>query len=115
MDDDDPSSVSIGDVSLVEGQSGTKAFVFTVTLSRASGFSTRVSYQTADGTANAGSDYTARSGQIVFAPGVTTMTVSIAVSGDTNPEPTETFLVNLHSPINLTIAGCPRSGDDSDR
>ena len=115
VDDDDPSSVSIGDVSLVEGQSGTKAFVFTVTLSRASGFSTRVRYQTADGTANAGSDYTARSGQLVFAAGVTTMTVSIAVSGDANPEPTETFLVNLHTPDQLDDCGCPRSGDDSDR
>ena len=104
VDDDDPPTVSIDDVSLEEGQSGTKAFVFTVTLSRASGYSTRVRYDTADGTAVAGSDYTARSGELVFAPGVTTKTISIAVVGDTVPEPNETFLVNLHTPLNLTIA-----------
>jgi hypothetical protein len=103
VDDDDPSVVSINDVSLEEGQSGTKTFVFTVTLSRASGYSTRVRYDTADGTAVAVSDYTARSGELVFAPGVTTKTISIVVVGDTAAEPDETFLVNLHTPLNLTI------------
>jgi uncharacterized repeat protein (TIGR01451 family) len=102
-DDDDPPSVGISDVSLTEGNSGNKAFVFTLTLSAPSALSTRVRYQTADGTAIAASDYTARSGEIVFAAGVTSMPVSIAVIGDTTPEADETFLVNLHTPVNLTI------------
>ena len=66
--------------------------MFTLTLSGPSALSTRVRYQTADGTAIAASDYTARSGEIVFAAGVTSMTVSIAVIGDTTPEADETFL-----------------------
>ena len=103
-DDDDPPTVSIDAVSLEEGQSGTKTFLFTVTLSRASGYSTRVRYDSADGTAVAGSDYTARSGELVFAAGVTTKTIAIAVVGDTVLEPNETFFVNLHTPLNLTIA-----------
>ncbi|MET0554799.1 MAG: FG-GAP-like repeat-containing protein [Vicinamibacteria bacterium] len=102
-DDDDPPSVGVSDVALTEGNAGNKAFVFTLTLSAPSALSTRVRYQTADGSAIAASDYTARSGEIVFAAGVTSMTVSIAVLGDTTPEADETFLVNLHTPVNLTI------------
>jgi hypothetical protein len=109
-DDDDPPSVGVSDVSLTEGNAGNKAFVFTLSLSAPSAFSTRVRYQTADGTAIASSDYTARSGEIVFAAGVTSMTVSIAVLGDTTPEADETFLVNLHTPVNLTIGDAQAVG-----
>jgi hypothetical protein len=104
VDDDDPPSVVISDVALTEGQSGTKAFVFTLTLSGPSAFTTRVRYETADGSAVAGSDYSTRSGEVVFAAGVTTRTVSVPVIGDTVAEPDETFFVNLHTPVNLTIA-----------
>jgi hypothetical protein len=103
VDDDDPPQVSVDDVSLVEGQSGTKALVFTLRLSRASGVSATVTYQTSDGTATAGADYTAKSGQVYFAPGVTSLTVAISLTGDLAPEPSETFLLLLSSPVSLTI------------
>ncbi|HET9315557.1 MAG TPA: Calx-beta domain-containing protein, partial [Vicinamibacteria bacterium] len=102
-DDDDPPSVSVSDVTLTEGLSGTKAFVFTLTLSGPSALTTRIHYATADGSAVAGSDYTARTGEIVFSPGVTAMTVSIAVTGDAAVEPDETFFVDLNTPVNLVI------------
>ena len=115
VDDDDPPSVVIGDVTLTEGQSGTKTFVFTLTLSGPSALTTRVRYETADGTALAGSDYSTRTGEVVFSPGAMTRTVSVPVIGDTVVEPDETFLVNLHTPVNLTIADAQAVRNDPER
>ena len=56
-----------------------------------------VSYATADGTATAGSDYTATTGTLTFAPGSTPRRSAVAILGDTLNEPNETFLVNLSS------------------
>ena len=51
-----------------------------------------------------GGDYQAASGTLTFAPGETTRSFSVVVSGDTQDEPTETFVVNLSNPSNATIA-----------
>src|SRR5207247_1719904 len=61
-------------------------------------------YATADNTATAPSDYTSASGTVTFAPGVTSQTVTVLVNGDTTFEPTESFFVNLDTPVNATIA-----------
>src|SRR5206468_2091058 len=63
-DDDPPPSLSIDDVSTVEGDSGTQGASFTVLLSAASGRPVTVNYATADGTATAGSDYAATAGTL---------------------------------------------------
>jgi hypothetical protein len=104
VNDDTPPTLSIGDVTLVEGDTGTTAFTFTVSLSAASGKTVAVSYATADGTALAGSDYTAVSDTLTFAPGETSKTVTVTVTGDTVSEDDQTFFVNLTSPANATIA-----------
>ena len=54
-----------------------------------------VNFATANGTATAPTDYTANSGTVTFAPGVTSQTVTVQVNGDTTVEPNETFNVNL--------------------
>ena len=59
-------SLSIGDVSIAEGNSGTATATFNVTLSAASPQVVTVSWATANGTATAGSDYTADSGTVTF-------------------------------------------------
>jgi Calx-beta domain len=97
-------SVSIGDVSVTEGNTGTTNAIFSVTLSAASGQTATVNYATADGSASAGSDYTAKSGTLTFAPGETSKTVTVAVIVDTANEANETFVVNLSSPSDATIA-----------
>ncbi len=103
--DNDPTpSLSINDVSVAEGDSGTTAATFTVTLSTASGQIVTVNYATADNTAGAGSDYQSTSGALTFNPGDTTRTVSVLVNGDTTFEQAETFFVNLSSPTNASIA-----------
>ena len=97
-------SLSINDASVTEGNSGSRGLVFTLSLSAPSGLPVSVSYATANGTALAGSDYTAASGTLTFAPGVTTQTVSVAVLGDLRFEADETFAVNLSGAQNATIA-----------
>jgi hypothetical protein len=96
-------SVSIGDVALAEGNSGATQFSFTISLSAASTSTVTVPYATANGTATAGSDYTAASGTVTFAPGETQKTVVVEVLGDTTLEGSETFFVNLGAPTNATL------------
>ncbi len=102
---DDPlPSLSINDVTVVEGNSGTVNAVFTVTLSAASGQTVGVNYATADGTATQPADYTSTSGALTFTPGQTTRTITVPVIGETVPEANETFFVNLSGATNATIA-----------
>jgi hypothetical protein len=109
----------IGDVTLKEGNAGAAAANFTVTLSAASTEPVTVAYATADGTATAaGSDYRAANGTLTFAPGQTSKTISVLVDGDRIGEPSESFLVNLSSPTNATIAdgqGVGTIADDEPR
>jgi hypothetical protein len=104
LDDDPPPSVSIGDVAVTEGDTGTKSAVLNPTLSAASGKTVTVNWATADGTASTANDYVAASGTATFSPGVTARTVTITVIGDTRPEADETFFVNLSGAVNATIA-----------
>ena len=96
-------SLSITDKSVAEGDNGTTNAAFTVTLSSASTTPVTVAYSTANGTATAGSDYTATSGTLTFAPGVTSQTVNVSVLGDTASESSETFTVALSNPSGATI------------
>ena len=99
-----PPSLSINDVSESEGDTGTKTFTFTAFLSAASASTVTVNYATANGTATAGSDYTAVSGVLTFAPGETMKTVAVLANGDALAEPNETFFVNLSGATNATIS-----------
>ncbi len=97
-------TMTIGDVTVTEGNTGTRAASFTVTLSTAYSQPVSVAYATANGTAAAGSDYQSASGTLTFAPGEMSKTITILVNGDRLAEPNETFFINLSSPTNATIA-----------
>jgi Calx-beta domain/FG-GAP-like repeat/FG-GAP repeat len=99
----DAPSLSISDVTLTEGNTGTANATFTVSLSAAYGQPISVHYAMADGTAAAGSDYTAVSGDVTFTGGQTSKTISVAVIGDRLAEANETFFVSLSSPTNAVI------------
>jgi hypothetical protein len=99
-----PPSLRINDVTVVERNTGAVAATFTVTLSAASADTVTVAYATGGGTAIAGSDYQAASGALTFAPGETSKTITVGVTGDRLGEPNETFVVNLSNPTNATIA-----------
>ena len=102
--DPDP-TISIGDVTQAEGDSGTTNFDFTVTRSGDTTGSSSVSFETADGTATtADGDYISASGTVSFASGDTQQTVTVTVNGDTTVELDETFTVKLSNPTGATIA-----------
>src|SRR5262245_12033515 len=96
-------SLAIGDVTVTEGDTGTTAATFTVTLSAASTETGTVDYATANGTAVAPDDYAIASGTLTFLPGETTRTASVDVRGDVLDEDDETFNVDLANPVNATI------------
>jgi uncharacterized repeat protein (TIGR01451 family) len=104
VNDDTPPSISIGDVTVLEGNVGTNLIVFPVTLSAPNGLNTAVSYTTVNGTATNGSDYVAKSGSLTFAAGVTSNFITVAVIGDTQVEGDEDFYVDLSNPVNATLA-----------
>lgn len=102
--DDSQPTISVNDVSVTEGNTGTTTASFTVTLSNASSEAISASYITANGSASAGSDYTQTSGSVSFSPGEVSKSISVSVSGDTTFEGNETFNVNLSSAVNATFA-----------
>jgi sugar lactone lactonase YvrE len=69
--------------------------LFTVSISTPSSVPLTVDYATLNGSAIAGSDYTATSGTLTFGPGVTTQTIRVPILADSNIESIETFTVNL--------------------
>lgn len=93
-----PPSLSINDVTANETNSGSVNFTFTVTRSNNTS-AVSVDFTTANGSAMAGSDFTANSGTLNFANGGSlTQSVVVSVSGDTTVELNETFNVNLTNP-----------------
>jgi hypothetical protein len=97
-------TISIANAQAVEGNSGTTPMVFEVSLSTPHIAPVTVSYATSNGTATAPADYQAASGQVTFAVGETTKTITVNVVGDTVLEPAETFFVTLSNPVGAEIA-----------
>src|SRR5205814_1186520 len=108
ISDDDTSSISLDDVSVIEGNSGTTSATFAVSLSTPADHAVTVDYGTANGTALAPSDYTAVSGMLTFAAGQTSKTITVLVKGDTLDESNETFFVNLSAATGGAAIGDPR-------
>jgi len=104
INDDDGPTISINDVSITEGNSGTKAATFTLTLSGSSVESIAIRAVTSPGTATASTDYTSVNTVVIFNPGTVTRTLDVTIAGDTNAESNETFSVNLSDPFGTTIA-----------
>src|SRR5262245_36220739 len=97
LGDDESPRISIGDASVLEGDSGTTDMVFTVTRSGDHGTSS-VHYETEGVTATSGVDFTPASGQLSFPTGVTTRTITVLVTGDLLDESDEVLAVNLSNP-----------------
>jgi len=88
--------------------------VFTVKLAEASTDTVTVKYATADGTAKAGSDYTAANGTLTFAPGETSKTVSVKVLSDSAADGTETFGLTLSGATKGNLADATATGTITD-
>ncbi len=101
-----PPTLTINDVSLSEGDSGTTNFTFTVSLSAPAGpGGVTFDIATANGTATAGSDYVARALTAqTIAAGSSTYSFTVIVNGDTTPEANETFFVNVTNVTGATVS-----------
>ena len=99
-------ALTVTDVSAEEGD----ALTFTATLSAASTETVTVDWATSEGTATSGTDFTAGTGTLTFAPGVTEQTVTVATIEDMTDEDHETFTVTLSNPTSGTITGAPATG-----
>ncbi len=115
-DDDSEPSLSISSPSVTEGDSGSAALTFKVTLSAASGRQVTVNYADAGtGTATSGTDYTAiTAGGLTFDAGDTSKDIDVSVTGDALNEPNETVVVTLSSATNATISGATGTGTITD-
>ena len=103
-------SASVAGASVAEGNSGTTALSFAVTLSKPVTWDVSVDYATANGSATAPSDFASASGTLTFAPGETSKTITVNVVGDTAIEPDETLSVQLANPVNTAIATASATG-----
>ena len=105
VNDDAPPAITINDVTVVEGDAGASNATFTVSLSGPSALPVGVIYNTANGSATAGSDYSAFvDSSLTFNPGEISKPLNIPVIGDTLDEDNENFFVNLSLPTGASIA-----------
>ena len=88
-----PLGISVADASVEEAAGASLAFV--VTLSRAASGTVTVDYSTADGSAQAGVDYTAATGTLSFHAGESSKTIPVAVLDDAHDEGEETLTLTL--------------------
>jgi hypothetical protein len=102
---DDDYAAWISDApAVLEGPAGVEpTAIFTISLSSALSSTVSVVASTADGTATAGSDYSATSSTVTFPPGVTSTPFPVTILGDGTAENTETFFVNLTNPVGLAL------------
>ncbi len=107
--DDDLTTVSIADAAVAEGDSGTTAMDFVVTLSTPRDNPTGVGYVTADGTASGVTDYVPDSNSILIPALETEGVITITVNGDTLFETDETFLVNIATSDNVPPVDDPQA------
>ena len=103
-------TLSIDDATAEEGD----RLVFIVTLSGSRTGAVTVDYATADGSAEAASDYTAASGTLTFAANESSKTIVVQTTEDTTAEETETFTVTLSNPTGATITDGTATGTITD-
>ncbi len=109
-DDDAVPTITVGDATLVEGNSGTSPMSFPVTLSNPSAFDVSFTAQTQNGTATAGSDYESLTTTVTIPAGMTSGTIFVGIIGDTVTEPDETFTLALSNPSNATLGNTSATG-----
>ena len=109
-----PPAIAVSDATVQEAEGA--VLVFTATLSHASSRTVTVGYATSDGTAVAGSDYTAASGTLTFNAGDMSQAVQVTVLTDSEDESQETLTLSNPSQATLddaTGTGTIENGESS--
>ena len=107
-------TASIANVGVDEGDIGNTPLVFTVSLSANATSNVTFSYATADGTAVAGTDYVATSGNGTITSGASTTTITVDVIGNTTPQSNRTFTLNVTAIANATPTTLSATGTIQD-
>ena len=97
-------SLSVNDLTVTEGDSGSTNGTFTVALNQAATATVTVNVAIASGSATLGTDFTATNSTLTFAPGETVKTVTVGIIGDLLDEADETFSLTLSNATNATIS-----------
>ena len=101
---------------MAEGQSGSTALTFTVSLSKAAAFPVQVNYTLSGGTATRDEDFDAASakGSLTFPAGETSRQLTVTVNGDEDFEPNETvqltFTPHSFAEAFVSVVGGPATG-----
>ena len=98
INDDDKPGITIAPAWATEGDSGTTAMTFTVSLAGSVDTPVQVEWATSDGTAIAGEDYAAATGTATIPANATSTTFTVTVTGDEVDEIDETFYVTISLP-----------------
>jgi hypothetical protein len=104
----EPGTVQFAAPAYVVTENGLAAVVV-VTRSGSSAGTVSVDYQTADGTAKAGTDYTSQSGTLTFNDSETSKILTIPILGDGTPNGDRDFQILLSNPSNVSLGGVPES------
>jgi hypothetical protein len=104
INNDDGAVISVRSVAVTEGNAGSGGLLFSVELSAQSKTPVTVQYATSDVSATAGSDYTANSGTITFAPGVISQFLTVGILGETVVEANEVFNLSFSAPVGATLS-----------
>ncbi|MEM7115905.1 MAG: Calx-beta domain-containing protein [Chloroflexota bacterium] len=103
IDDDDQIEVFFNPATITQTESSLFVSI-DVQLTGAATDVATVDYETMDGTAVAGEDYSATSGTLSFAPGQTIQTIQIAISDDTTDEEVEAFHIVLSNATEVVVS-----------
>ncbi|MGE3311070.1 MAG: Calx-beta domain-containing protein [Limisphaerales bacterium] len=124
VDDDEPPVVCVRDASILEGDSGTRAMEFPLTIEGATERTLRLEYETRSGTAGCPVDFECGTNAVALSAArlstnvLDQTSIAVLVKGDLQEEADETFTVALRSDGNLRL-GCPVATgtilDDEDR
>ncbi len=111
-------AITVSNPTVIEGDQGDRRAQFLVHLSRAPASNVTITYATADGSAVAGQDYTAKlPGTVVFAPGQISKTIDVTIRPNTVVESTRAFGLDVAviggSPVEeLNLTGIATIVDD---
>jgi hypothetical protein len=106
LGDDETTSADIlyvGDTAVVCSASGNQFAEFTVALSSPETSTVTFAYATQDGSAIAGTDYTAVSGTATIAPGASSFHIQVPILANAVAAATKTFMVTITNPVGATI------------
>lgn len=104
INNDEPlPTVLVQNATITEGNTKITKANFQVRLTGQSSMPISVNFTTVNGSAVSGSDYTATSGSITFAPLETLKTVTVDIKGDSNFENFEAFSLILNNPTGANL------------